>query len=314
MTQEHTFRQILARHTARYPALEIQDLYKLIYQAALGSEHAVADASQARVWLEREAAELGEGPEEPVIEPISADGQVVRVNLRPYVAGGGDLNALLEGFLRTAREYRGSEERLRQYGRYAERMAVEGSLGLAADELWCFFEEMAARRFPAVHHSEAYRKAYRPAYRVVAACVVQELFCGGIQTMGASIFPVAAKTIVRFPPDKARDVNPDTHLELTFPGAPSLGTTGQIRIYDMADDRLVDLLDLSIPAGPTTGSTAPRAPYIPAPYEYLPGNFTNANTKPGTPSGGALPTPDTYQLTIIGGFTDGFHLGVFHLS
>ena len=34
---------------------------------------------------------------------------------------------------------------------------------------------------------------------------------------------------------------------------------------------------------------------------------TNANTKPGTPSAGAEPTPDTYQLTIIGGFTDGFH-------
>ncbi len=113
--------------------------------------------------------------------------------------------------------------------------------------------------------------------------------------------------IVLFPADKSGNVNPDTHLELTFSNTPKLGTTGQIRIYDIADNHLVDLLDLSIPAGPTSASTAPKAPYIQVPYEYISGNFTNANTKPGTPSGGALPTPDTFQLTIIGRFTDGFH-------
>ena len=112
----------------------------------------------------------------------------------------------------------------------------------------------------------------------------------------------------RFPADKAKGVNPDTHLVLTFPSPPKLGTSGQIRIYDAADDRRVDVLDLSILPGPTVGVKAPaRPPYTPAPYEYVSGHFTNANTKPGTPSGVALPTPDTYQLTIIGGFTDAFH-------
>jgi pectinesterase len=113
---------------------------------------------------------------------------------------------------------------------------------------------------------------------------------------------------LRFPADKAKGVNPDTHLVLTFPSEPTLGESGQIRIYDAADDRLVDVLDLSIPPGPTTFVKAPASPpYTPIPYEYVSGHFTNANTKPGTPSGVALPTPDTYQLTIIGGFTDAFH-------
>jgi pectinesterase len=67
---------------------------------------------------------------------------------------------------------------------------------------------------------------------------------------------------------------------------------------------------VSIPAGPTDSNAVrsnTRSPYLQVPYKYISGNFTNANTKPGTPSGGALPTPDNYQLTIIGGFTDGFH-------
>ncbi len=112
----------------------------------------------------------------------------------------------------------------------------------------------------------------------------------------------------RFPADKARGVNPDTHLMLTFSSTPTLGASGQIRIYDAKDNRLVDLLDLGIPPGPTAGIKVPAAPpYTPIPYEYVSGHFTNANTQPGTPSGIALPTPATYQLTIIGGFTDAFH-------
>jgi len=42
---------------------------------------------------------------------------------------------------------------------------------------------------------------------------------------------------------QAQEVNPDTHLVLTFPGPPILHNSGQIRIYDAADDRLVDTLD-----------------------------------------------------------------------
>ncbi len=114
-------------------------------------------------------------------------------------------------------------------------------------------------------------------------------------------------TVALFPQDKATNVNPDTLLKLTFPSPPAPGTSGQIRIYDAADDRLVDVLDLSIPAGPTTPTPSPDADYTKVPYRYSPGRATNTDTKAGTPSGTALQTPDAYQLTIIGGFTDGFH-------
>jgi pectinesterase len=128
---------------------------------------------------------------------------------------------------------------------------------------------------------------------------------------GISLIPAhtadTAKPAAVFPPDKGIDVNPDTHLTLTFESGPALGRSGQIRIYDAADDRLVDLLDLSIPPGPTTPTPSPEAIYTPVPYEYASKRRTNADTRPGTPSGTALPTPDTYQLTIIGSFTDAFH-------
>jgi hypothetical protein len=165
--EEDALRQILAGHMARYPRLEVRDLYKLVYQGAMGSEHAASDVAQARNRLEQEIKALGEGPVEPVVDPISANGRVVRISLRPYVAKGGDLAALLAAFIQTADEFEGSETRLRQYWTYAERMAREGMSGFAVGELQGFFAEMEAQGFPAVHHSTGYKRAYRPAYRVI---------------------------------------------------------------------------------------------------------------------------------------------------
>ncbi|PBQ34840.1 carbohydrate esterase [Sphingobacteriaceae bacterium] len=113
-------------------------------------------------------------------------------------------------------------------------------------------------------------------------------------------------TFKLFPQNKSQNVNPDCHLVLTFQEDVRLGKSGKIKIYDASDNKLVDSLDVSIPAGPTLKDTT-RVLYSPKPYEYLKGNFTNANTKPGTPSGLALPNSGNYQLTIIGGFTDAFH-------
>lgn len=115
-----------------------------------------------------------------------------------------------------------------------------------------------------------------------------------------------AGDVVLFPANNAVDVNPDTHLILTFESELVIGSSGKIYIYDATDDSLVDVLDMSIPAGPTEPDKT-KVPYTQVPYEYVLGNFTNKNTKPGTPSGTAGPMPDCYQLTIIGGFTDGFH-------
>jgi hypothetical protein len=81
---------VLHAHIARYPAMQIQDIYKLVHQAAMGSEHAISSARGPRMWLERELAEMGSGPEETLIDPISGDGQIVRVHLRPFLARGGD--------------------------------------------------------------------------------------------------------------------------------------------------------------------------------------------------------------------------------
>lgn len=156
------FEEVLQSHFTRYPAMQIRDVYKLIHQAALGSEHAISNPESAHAWLERELNEMGDGRIESVIDPLSPDGEIVRVHLRPFLATGKPPKILFDAFLRTAKEYRGNVNTLEQYWK------ITVSIGhfpvVDMDE---FIRPMKAQNYPAVHHSDEYKKIYRPAYRVV---------------------------------------------------------------------------------------------------------------------------------------------------
>jgi hypothetical protein len=165
--EEMAFWQILVNQVNRYPRLEPRDLYKLAHQAALGSEHALTDVAEVRRWLERELLEMGPGPADPLLDPIGADGGIIRLHLRPYVAMGGTPEVLLDAFVNTAQEYHGSIETLRRYLRYAVKIDLGGDLPFPVEALMNFFAHMENKGFPAAHHSQQYEQAYRPAYRVV---------------------------------------------------------------------------------------------------------------------------------------------------
>ncbi len=106
--------------------------------------------------------------------------------------------------------------------------------------------------------------------------------------------------VTLFPRNRATGVNPDTHLVVTFPSAPTLGKSGQIRVYDASDRHLVDTLDLSIPAGPDPAHRiAPVAAQAIDPNPPTPTTTTPAVTT--TPA-----DLHDYQLTTIGGLAD-FH-------
>ena len=116
-------------------------------------------------------------------------------------------------------------------------------------------------------------------------------------------------TVTRMLPENgAVDVNIDTHLTLELAQEAKIGNHGFVSVYDKRTGKLVDRLDMSIPAGPTEGQPKnPAAQYTPVPYTYKSQHITNRNTKAGTPSGVNAWEGSRYQLDIIGGFSDGFH-------
>ncbi len=160
--------QILTGQFTRTPAMNARDIYKLLYQAAMGSEHAVGDEQSVRVWLARELIEMGAGPDDPLRDPISPDDQILRIHLRPYLRSERDPEILLRAFMRTSHEWHGSFETLKSYEAEATRWVQTGTGRLRPEDLIAFFTDMEKQSFPTVHHSEDYVRLYRPAYRVVA--------------------------------------------------------------------------------------------------------------------------------------------------
>lgn len=111
-----------------------------------------------------------------------------------------------------------------------------------------------------------------------------------------------------YPEENSNSINVDTHLVIQFDQNIKVGNKGMIMVFDKTTRKIVDCIDMSIPAGPTEGQPKnPKAIYTPVPYIYKVANITNRNTRPGTPSGAAKEDKRRYQKTIIGGFSDAFH-------
>lgn len=159
--------QLLGQHRQRYPRLALADIYKLLHQAALGPGHAVKNTAAARAALVSEAADLGAGPADPLVDPISPDGRLARIHLRAYVAAQGDLDRLADAFLETAAGYAGSADKLAKFCACLGDLADAGGIPFSRAEVAAYFEPIIAQGYPVVRHSDEYRAAYQPAYRVV---------------------------------------------------------------------------------------------------------------------------------------------------
>jgi len=167
--------QLLGQHLQRYPQMALADIYKLLHQAAMGPGHAVRSADAAHKALDEEAAGLGDGPTEPLLDPISPDGRLARVHLRPYVASGKDLRALADAFVNTATTYPASRDKLAKFCGCLGDLADAAGIPFSRAQVTGYFDPIVAQGYPVVRHSEAYRAAYRPAYRVVATDLLPDV-------------------------------------------------------------------------------------------------------------------------------------------
>ena len=150
-------------------AFEMRDAYKWLFQATLGGEHAAPDLADARAWLDDEWKTLtAPSRGEVEWEPLTADGAIGRLNLRPYRARGGDSRRLAEAFVRSAEKFHpGKDAFLSAWADLGARLrrAPVGALTYAA---WQAMDRDAVKTgYAAVHHSEAYTRAMLPAYRVL---------------------------------------------------------------------------------------------------------------------------------------------------
>lgn len=174
---------LLKQHLQRYPLMELTDIYKLLHQAATGAAHAAPlvidraahtspasahiDAAAVLAALQSELRAMGEGEVEPLLDPISPDGKLMRVHLRAYAAAGRRVEALAEAFVATIQQPPSGHDKLVRFCACLGDFADSGEIAFDAVPVRAYFNKVAGDGYPAVHHSAAYRSAYRPAYRIV---------------------------------------------------------------------------------------------------------------------------------------------------
>ena len=158
--------------------LGIQDVYKLLFQGVLGVGHILEDRERAwRELLEEfEASDASEFMEEPLLERVSADGGVVRLNLRPFKRLGLPLEGLFEVMLVSAERIRADKDGFVALWKTFLELVEAGQLGFDYERLVEFNGVVRAGGYPPVHHSRAYGEANKPAYRIAQKQAYHEIF------------------------------------------------------------------------------------------------------------------------------------------
>ena len=172
------WRPLLAAELATRSIDRPQDLYKFLHQGVLGPAHAVVDVQKARRWLAREWSQLAErdpAPTGPLLTPLRPDGRLVRLDLpglrrilprAERSPGGAALDTVAATFARTAATWPRETATLAALWRAATADTALWRAHFTGAEL-AAFEAERGTGWPAVHHSESYRRRHAPHYRVV---------------------------------------------------------------------------------------------------------------------------------------------------
>lgn len=165
---------LILEHLNRYPEMEVQDLYKFIYQATLGPAHLGTNEKIILSYLNREIESINADPEIDLVENISPSGKYVRINLKKFKDKSGNIKLLANVIALSAKEKvlseripLGNMEILNKRWEMVARMVDSGDLPFDREEFRQFSDFIISNKSEIPHHSKKYRECYSPSYRVV---------------------------------------------------------------------------------------------------------------------------------------------------
>lgn len=164
MQRAERTRRRLTEHFRQYPDMQIEDLFKYLFQSAFGCEHMVSSRTQAVDWISREFAN-GVGCVEKDTEPL--DSGYSRVHLS-WLNRGLSPETLGALFARSAKAEPNGRDDLLEKLEIARELAEQGVIPFAAQLLEEKRVQWEQTGYSALHHSDIFRARYHPAYRVVS--------------------------------------------------------------------------------------------------------------------------------------------------
>ena len=157
-------RDLLIKHYQKYPNLDIQDIFKYIYQSVCGCEHMISSPSEATRRILDEHR-LNAPSAQPLIE--SLDGKYSRLSL-DCLNKGLSAHTLGRLFFLSAKKESNTEEQINEKLGIVKMLIEDGSLPFNLSEFENAVAEWANKGFCAIRHSDNFRKNYNPSYRVIS--------------------------------------------------------------------------------------------------------------------------------------------------
>ena len=156
--------------------MEVVDVYKMLFQSVYGVQHILQDVARRRLEEELSELETSKLSDEPLIESITVDDAIVRINLGPFKANKLPLEKLFSALAASIKEIRGTQKAfLRLWNRFRN-LVEAGKLSFDTSDLQDFNDRVEKENYPPYHHSAKYKRVYKPAYRVVKREVFKRTF------------------------------------------------------------------------------------------------------------------------------------------
>ena len=156
--------KLLIEHYNSYPKMQIQDIFKFIYQSTFGCEHMVASENAAKEQIDSELKTV-KFNHSPLVDIL--DGDYCRVNLE-YINKGLSPTTLSKLFSLSSQKKKSSVDDLEEKIMCARQLIKSNAIPFTIDEFDTLHQEWKEKGYTAIHHSEIFRSTYSPSYRVIS--------------------------------------------------------------------------------------------------------------------------------------------------
>ena len=160
-----TTNEILLFHARKYPQMQPTDAVKLIYQNEFGGGHLVSNPEKSLEYLTAEYNRIPQKKDVTLTEEIGNG--IVRVSLAALDTNNLSCKVLNDVFVKSSLLVKGNLSSFLRKLSILKKLTQEGIFAFSPEELEEYLSAYEKAGFPAVSHSEVYRREYAPAYRIV---------------------------------------------------------------------------------------------------------------------------------------------------
>lgn len=163
MSEKAITRKLLTDHYKKYPELQLQDIFKYIYQSSFGCEHMVPSLDAVTDYMRKEYENAVFASE--MYDKLDAAFSRVHFSV---LGQGLSIDTFAQLFYLSAKKETNGKTQLENKLSIVRELISEEILPFSLSDFEKETAQWKEENYPAVHHSDVFRNVYSPSYRVIA--------------------------------------------------------------------------------------------------------------------------------------------------